>query len=54
MKVSNYLFHGFDLSGWTDTAYRQTDVDGGPDTFVEKFSFQEDLCINIQFNQLHK
>ena len=39
------LLHGLDLGGRTDTGHRQTDVNGGTDTLIEKLSLQEDLTI---------
>jgi hypothetical protein len=39
------LLHGLDLGGGTDTGHRQTDVNGGTDTLIEKLSLQEDLTI---------
>lgn len=40
------LLHGLDLGGGTDSGHRETDVDGGSDTLVEKLSLQEDLSIS--------
>lgn len=39
------LLHSLDLGGGTDTGHRQTDVNGGTDTLIEKLSLQEDLTI---------
>ena len=39
------LLHGLDLGGGADTRHRETDVNGGSDTLVEEFSFQEDLSV---------
>ena len=41
-----YLFHGFNLSSRTNTAHRETDINGRSDTFVEQLSLQEDLSIS--------
>ena len=40
------LFHSFDLCSWSDTRHRETDIDSWSDTFIEEFSFQEDLTIS--------
>merc|ERR1711972_424979 len=40
------LFHGFQLSGGTDSGDGQTDVDSWSNTFVEQFSFQENLTVS--------
>merc|ERR1711970_53968 len=40
------LFHGFQLSGGTDSRDGQTDVDSWSDTFVEQLSFQENLTVS--------
>jgi len=40
------LFHGLDLGSGTDTGHRETDVNGGANTFVEQLGFQEDLTIS--------
>ena len=39
------LFHCLQLSGGTNAGDRKADVDGGTDTFVEEFGFQEDLAV---------
>ena len=39
------LFHGLELGSGTDTRHGKTDVDGGTDTLVEQFTFQEDLAV---------
>jgi hypothetical protein len=40
------LLHGLDLGGGADTGHGKTDVNGGSDTLVEQFSFQEDLAVS--------
>lgn len=40
------LLHGLDLGGGTDTGDGQTDVNGGTDTLVEEFRFQENLTVS--------
>jgi hypothetical protein len=40
------LLHGLDLGGGADTGHGETDVNGGSDTLVEQFSFQEDLAVS--------
>jgi hypothetical protein len=39
------LLHGLDLGSGTDTGHGKTDVNGGTDTLVEEFGFQEDLTV---------
>jgi hypothetical protein len=46
LEGTSDLLHGLDLSGGTDTGYRETDVNGGADTLVEQLGFQEDLTIS--------
>jgi hypothetical protein len=46
LEWTGNLFHSFDLSSWTDTGHRKTDVDGGTDTLVEEFRFEENLAIS--------
>ena len=45
LERTGYLLHGLDLGGGANTGHRETDVDGGADTLVEKLSLQEDLAI---------
>src|SRR6202012_961768 len=45
LEGTGYLFHGLDLGTTPYAAYRDTHVDGGPDTSVEQVGFQEDLSI---------
>jgi len=40
------LFHSFKLGSGTDSGDGQTDVDSWSDTFVEQFSFQENLTVS--------
>lgn len=40
------LLHSTGLGGRADTGHGQTDVDGGADTLVEQFSFQENLTVS--------
>src|SRR5699024_10592984 len=40
-----HLFHSTSLGSRTDTADRETDVDGRSNTLVEQLSFQEDLAV---------
>ena len=42
---SGDLLHGFELGGGADARHGETDVDGGADTLVEEFGFQEDLAV---------
>ena len=41
-----YLFHGLLLGGRSYARYRQTDINGWSDTFVEQLSFQENLSVS--------
>ena len=43
---TRHLLHGLDLGGGTDTGHRETDVNGGADTLMEKIVLQEDLTIS--------
>lgn len=45
LQGTSDLLHGLELSGGTDTGDGQTDVNGGTDTLVEEFGFQENLAI---------
>ena len=45
LERTSDLLHGLDLGSGTDTGHRQTDVNGGTDTLIEKLSLQEDLTI---------
>ena len=40
------LLHGLDLGSRADTGHGKTDINGGADTLVEKFGFQEDLTVS--------
>lgn len=40
------LFHGFELGSGTDSGDGETDVDCWSDTFMEQFSFQENLTVS--------
>merc|ERR1719167_944796 len=40
------LLHGFGLDSRSYSGHRQTDVNGGSDTLVEKLSLQEDLAVS--------
>ena len=40
-----HLLHGLDLSGGADSADREPDIDGWPDTLVEQLSLEEDLPV---------
>jgi len=46
LEGTSDLLHGLDLGGGTDTGDGQTDVNGGANTLVEEFGFQEDLTIS--------
>jgi len=39
------LFHGGNLGSRSDSGHRKTDVNGGSNTFIEEFSFEENLSI---------
>ena len=43
---AGHLLHGLDLGSGTDTGHRETDVNGGADTLMEKIVLQEDLTIS--------
>jgi len=45
LERSSDLLHGGDLGGRSDSGDGQTDVDGGSDSLVEEFGFQEDLAV---------
>lgn len=45
LEGTSDLLHGLELGSGTDTRDGKTDVDGGADTLVEEFGFQEDLTI---------
>jgi len=45
-ESTGHLFHGFDLCGRTDTGHGETHINGGTDTFIEQFGFQENLAIS--------
>lgn len=40
------LFHSLGLSSRSYTRYRKTDIDGRSDSFVEQFSFKENLSVS--------
>ena len=46
LKRTSNLFHSFDLSSGTDTRHRETDVNSGTNTLVEKFGFEENLAVS--------
>lgn len=54
LQGTSDLLHGLDLGSGTDTGHRKTDVNGGTDTLVEEFGFQENLAVgdgnNIGWN----
>merc|ERR1712088_551365 len=43
---ASHLFHRLGLGSRADTGHRQTDVDGGSDTFVEQLGLQEDMAVS--------
>ncbi len=45
LQGTSNLLHGLDLGSGTNTGHGKTDVNGGTDTLVEKFGFQEDLTV---------
>jgi len=45
LEGSSDLLHGGDLGGRSDSGDGETDVNGGSDSLVEEFGFQEDLAI---------
>lgn len=45
LQRTSDLLHRLDLGSRADARNRETDVDGGADSLVEKFCFQEDLSI---------
>jgi len=46
LKGTSDLLHGFDLGSRSDSGHRETDVNSWSDTFIEEFSFQENLSIS--------
>jgi hypothetical protein len=45
LQGTSDLLHGLDLGSGADTGHGKTDVNGGTDTLVEEFGFQENLAV---------
>merc|ERR1712194_888836 len=41
LQGASHLFHGLDLRGTSHTAHRQTYIDGGADSFVERLGLND-------------